>query len=149
MPPDNWFNYIRTTHSPADVLIFDKIFDPEITEEYKGMGKKELEMYEYNTELLKDISIPPHIPVIMLTSIKWDKFTQSKGYHPEDMIVWAQMQAEVLEGLPDAKQIITEQSGHFLQETEPELVINAVKELVDKYRNSQLDSISSAMRNKM
>jgi len=146
MPPDDWFNYIRTTHSHEDLLKFNKIFDPAITDTYKGVGRKELEMYEYNTELLKDIKIPQHIPVRMVTSIKYYNWTEEKGYHPEDMIIWAEMQAEVLKGVPDSKQIITEKSGHFIQGSEPELIVDAIKELVDKYRNSKLDSINSGRK---
>ena len=146
MPPDDWFNYIRTTHSPEDLLMFNKIFDPDLTDTYKGVGKEELKMYEYNTALLEGIKIPHHIPVRMVTSIKYYSWTKEKGYHPEDMIIWAEMQAEVLEGVPDSKQIITEKSGHFIQGSEPELVIDAIKELVDKYRNSKQDSINSGRK---
>lgn len=133
-PPDEWFNYIRTTHSPEDIKKFNGIFDPELTDFYIGIGKEELRMYEYNAGLMKEIKIPAHIPVRMLTSVKYEELQQLRGYHPEDMAVWAKMQAEVLQGLPDAKQIITEKSGHFLQSTEPELVIDAIRELVDIYR---------------
>jgi pimeloyl-ACP methyl ester carboxylesterase len=143
MPPDDWFNYIRTTHSSKDVLMFNKIFDPDLTVTYRGVANKELKMYEYNTELLEGIKIPRHIPVRMLTSIRFDNWTKEKGYHPEDLIIWAEMQAEVLEGVPDAKQIITEKSGHFIQGTEPELIINAIKDLVYKYRNTIQDTINS------
>jgi len=140
MPPDEWFNYIRTTHSPEDVQTFNRIFDPAITVFYEGVAKKELEMYEHNTELLKDIKIPPHISVRMLTSIRFDEFTKRNGYKPDDMAVWAQMQSEELKGVHDATQIITEKSGHYLQKTEPELIVDAVKELVEKYRNMKSDN---------
>ena len=38
---------------------------------------------------------------------------------------------------PETKQIITKKSGHYIHFTEPNLVVNAIKELVEKYKNSK------------
>jgi pimeloyl-ACP methyl ester carboxylesterase len=47
------------------------------------------------------------------------------------MTAWAKIQARIMNNLKDAKQIITDKSGHSIQHTEPELIINAVKELIE------------------
>ncbi len=135
-PPDDWFHYIRSTHTQSEVDKFDAMFVPERSTFYTGVSKEELIMYEPNTEALKGIRIPPQIPVRMLTSVQYGDLQIKLGYRPEDMKVWAEMQAQILEGVADAKQIITETGGHFLHQTEPELVLDAVRELSELYRNS-------------
>lgn len=47
------------------------------------------------------------------------------------MQIWAQMQADFMANSINAKQIITNKSGHSVQLTEPELIIDAIKELVE------------------
>jgi pimeloyl-ACP methyl ester carboxylesterase len=134
--PEGWVEYIRTTHSSEDVLKFDKFWDP-YKSDFKGVEKEELEQWDLNCELIKGIGIPPEIPVRMLTSTKYQQWQQDQGWHPDDMKVWAEMQVSILEGLPDAKQIITDKSGHLMHYDEPELVVFSIEELVNKYRNSK------------
>ena len=57
------------------------------------------------------------------------------GCHPEDMTAWSKMQARLMENAKDAKQIVTEKSGHDIQNTEPELIIEATRELIEIIRN--------------
>jgi len=135
-PPDDWFHYIRSTHTQTEVDMFDAMFVPERSTFYTGVSKEELIMYEPNTETLRGIRIPPHIPVRMLTSVQYGDLQIKLGYRPEDMKVWAEMQAQILEGVADAKQIITETGGLFLHQTEPGLVLDAVRELSEFFRNS-------------
>ena len=44
------------------------------------------------------------------------------------------MQAGLMSNLIDAKQIITEKSGHSIHLNEPEFIVKSVLELVDIYR---------------
>jgi pimeloyl-ACP methyl ester carboxylesterase len=135
-PSEDWFEYIRTTHSSEDLTKFNKVFDPKQTK-FKGVPKLERELYELNCDLIRGIEIPPQIPVRMLTATKFGENSKILGYHPADMNVWAEMQSRLLKGVLDAKQIITDKSGHQLQMTEPELCAKYIIELVEKYRNSK------------
>ncbi|MBK3517181.1 alpha/beta fold hydrolase [Carboxylicivirga marina] len=138
-PHEDWFEYIRTTHAAEDIIKFNKIFDPSLNQT-TGIIKEEWEQYEINCELIKGIEIPSQIPVRMITAIKYGRNQESVGYHRDDMKVWADMQASIIENVQDAEQIITTKSGHSIHLTEPELVVNAIKELVLIYRKGEVNN---------
>ena len=50
------------------------------------------------------------------------------------MQVWTQMQANFISNSINAKQIVTDKSGHSVQISEPELIIESIKELVELNR---------------
>jgi len=82
--------------------------------------------FEHNCELAKKIEIPRHIPTRIITATQYGKDQRNLGYRPEDMEGWAEMQARTMNGVKDSKQFITTKSGHSIQLSEPELVIDAV-----------------------
>jgi pimeloyl-ACP methyl ester carboxylesterase len=129
---EDWLEYIRTTHSDEEVKMFNKVIDPH---QYTGVLKDEWQQFEYNCELIRGIEIPQHIPTRIITATQYGHDQQMLGYHPEDMTEWANMQARMMKNVKDAQQIITDRSGHSIQLTEPELIINAVKELIEIHRN--------------
>lgn len=130
---EDWFEYIRTTHSNEEVEMFNKAIDPN---QSTGVTKEEWEQFEYNCELIKEIEIPQHIPIRIITATQYGKDQQALGYHPEDMKVWAKMQASYMNNTKNAKQIITDKSGHSIHLTEPELIINSIEEIIVINRNN-------------
>jgi len=48
--------------------------------------------------------------------------------------IWQQVQSELAGLSSDAKQIIAEQSGHHIQLDQPDLVVDAIREMVDAYQ---------------
>jgi pimeloyl-ACP methyl ester carboxylesterase len=81
--------------------------------------------------------VPPGIPVILITGMRLDKLPDAaNGNQIEDMKVtkqaWLKFQSAWLEKLPNGKHIITEKSGHMVPFEEPDLVIQAIREVVDK-----------------
>ncbi|MEJ2658307.1 MAG: hypothetical protein P8012_14120, partial [Desulfobacterales bacterium] len=130
--PEGWLEYFRTTHSDKEVKMFNKVTDPG---QYTGILKDEWGQFEHNCELIKGIEIPQNIPTRIITATQYGRDQQNLGYHPEDMQVWAKMQAGMMKNVKDARQIITDKSGHSIQFSEPGLIINAVKELVEINRN--------------
>ena len=129
---EDWFEYIRTTHSNEEVEMFNKAIDPN---QSTGVTKEEWEQFEYNCELIKGLEIPLHIPIRIITATQYGRDQQVLGYHPEDMKVWAEMQAGIMHNVKDAKQIITDKSGHSIHLTEPELIINSIEEIIVINRN--------------
>ena len=129
---EDWFEYIRTTHTEEEVEMFNKVIDPD---QYTGILRDEWEQFEHNCELMRGIEIPQHIPTRIITAVQYGEDQQNLGYHPEDMAAWADMQARMMNNLIDAEQIITDKSGHSVQLSEPELIIDAVKELIEIYRS--------------
>jgi pimeloyl-ACP methyl ester carboxylesterase len=53
--------------------------------------------------------------------------------------VWFPLQRDLATKSTKGKLIIAQESGHRIQDTEPELIVNAIKELVDEYRSAFTD----------
>ena len=54
--------------------------------------------------------------------------------------VWFPLQRDLATKSTKGKLVIAYESGHRIQDTEPELIVNAIKELVDQYRSAFTDS---------
>lgn len=128
--PDGWIDYLKSTHSKEEIEKLNKVINPELNNS-KGVIKEEWQEFQYNCDLIKGIQLPKDIPIRVITAIQYGKDQKALGYHPEDMQIWAQMQAKFMANSTNAKQIITDKSGHSVQLTEPELIIDAIKELVE------------------
>jgi pimeloyl-ACP methyl ester carboxylesterase len=63
------------------------------------------------------------------------RLTPPRGVTPEQADqVWMSLQAELTRLVPDGRQIVAEKSGHFIMLDEPELVIDATREVVERAR---------------
>lgn len=71
----------------------------------------------------------PEVPVVILTAA-----------HPGDpepaRALWAELQAEMARAFPNARRVAAERSDHYIQFDEPELVIQAIRDLVEAARVS-------------
>ncbi len=60
------------------------------------------------------------------------------GLSPEELdVVWYQLQHQLAELVPGARQIIATNSGHYIQLDRPQLVIDATRAVVDAVRNGE------------
>jgi pimeloyl-ACP methyl ester carboxylesterase len=71
----------------------------------------------------------PDVPVILLTGMGTDSFRT-----PELLAVWLKLHNEWLKTMPHGKHVFAQNSEHFIQTSEPELVIKAIREVVDNVR---------------
>lgn len=131
--PDDWFNYLMSTHSKEEMEALNQVIDPELNNS-EGVIKDEWQEFQNNCDLVNGVQISKNIPIRVITAIKYGDDQKALGYHPEDMQVWAQMQADFISNSINAKQIITDKSGHSVQISEPELIIESIKELVELNR---------------
>lgn len=75
------------------------------------------------------------IPLIVLSRGHWDVVPLlSEAENQQSWEVWQEVQSELAALSVDAKQIIAEKSGHYIQLDQPDLVINAIHEMVDSLR---------------
>jgi pimeloyl-ACP methyl ester carboxylesterase len=72
-------------------------------------------------------SQPPTAPVIVITSGQTDA---SQAFRA----LWAELQAKMVKTFPHAKQVLADQSGHYVQYDQPELIVQAIRELTDGAR---------------
>ena len=52
--------------------------------------------------------------------------------------MWPEFQQELAAQLPNSTHIIAEKSGHFIQKDQPQLVIDAIREMVNGVRDTTL-----------
>ena len=74
------------------------------------------------------------LPLIVLTHGRpWD---WPPGY-PADALeaVWLPLQEKLVALVPDGRLVVAEQSGHFISGDQPELVIEAIRQVVEAVRN--------------
>src|SRR5918998_5502934 len=48
-----------------------------------------------------------------------------------------ELQADLVGLMPDSRQVIAEQSGHYVHQSEPGLVVEAIRDVVDAVRNPE------------
>ncbi len=69
--------------------------------------------------------VPAGIPVILLTAMNSDMPAEVKK-------VWQEKHQEWINKVPGGKHIIAEKSGHFIQGQEPQLVVDAIRQVIDQ-----------------
>ena len=72
---------------------------------------------------------PTAAPVIVLTSALGDG-------GPTVRALWTDLQARMAASFPNSRQVIAEDSGHYIQFDRPDLVVGAIREVVTSWRQS-------------
>ena len=88
------------------------------------------EFAEVNTsyQQARAAKVPAGVPVILLTAMKDD--TMPAGVRK----VWAEKHEEWIAKVPGGKHIVVENSGHFIQAEQPQVVIDQIKQAIDQAR---------------
>jgi pimeloyl-ACP methyl ester carboxylesterase len=75
--------------------------------------------------------VPAGIPVILLTAVKDETMPEAVRK------VWAEKHVEWISKVPGGKHVVAEKSGHFIQAEQPQLVIDAIKQVFDQARSAK------------
>ena len=78
---------------------------------------------------------PPAVGDLPLTVLTRGKEVQQGGILQEREKVWQEMQKELAALSSQGKQIIASESGHSIHLDQPELIFNAVQEMLVKIRS--------------
>lgn len=93
----------------------------------------EVEVYADNIRLLTEARDLGDIPIVVMTAT--DK---AKQYEPEEKArrvgIWLDLQKDLLSMSTVSRHIITDQSSHYIQVSEPELVISEIEALIGRVR---------------
>jgi len=73
----------------------------------------------------QDADLPPELRAKLPPDFPWDAIET----------VWQELQAELAALVPGARQVIATESGHYIQVEQPELVIEAVRQVVEAVRD--------------
>ncbi|GAE25519.1 hypothetical protein JCM9140_1519 [Halalkalibacter wakoensis JCM 9140] len=74
---------------------------------------------------LQDSKRKLHVPLIVLSAGK------KAHYSKESQLLWNKMQKEISDLSTNSQFIIAKKSAHYIQDDEPEVVVSAVKSLID------------------
>lgn len=116
-PSHEDFEMITQIAEDAGVDFFMENGSPETANEYAQIIE--------NFEILGNLATLPDVPTIVLTSIK-DRLEQA-----ENAQRWVEGHATLGEGISNFTHVITENSGHYIQVEEPQLVIDAINTLLN------------------
>jgi pimeloyl-ACP methyl ester carboxylesterase len=105
-----------------------KQLEDEQTKASAGI-RDELAAAETSQKQAQTAAVLPDVPVILLTAMRTDNFRT-----PELSEVWLNLHKEWLKKIPHSKHVLAQNSSHFIQDQEPELVINAIREIVEAAR---------------
>ncbi|HVQ35002.1 MAG TPA: alpha/beta hydrolase [Candidatus Bathyarchaeia archaeon] len=87
--------------------------------------RDEIEAIPQSVSELKRAGPQPRIPVAILTAVH---HTDS----PKFRKAWAELQDRLAAGYPGARRIAADKSGHYIPFDQPELVVEAIREMVTK-----------------
>lgn len=82
----------------------------------------------------RDVAGFGSMPLVVLSRGYWDAMPISESENQYAWQAWQEMQRELLKLSSDSKQVVAEQSEHFIQLQEPDLVIEAIREIVKSVR---------------
>ena len=80
-----------------------------------------------------------NIPVVVITGASPTRNDTTPSEFREDMArIWTELQTDLLTLSTDSQQILAMESGHYVQVDQPEIVIAAIRELVERTENVAL-----------
>ncbi|KGR77980.1 alpha/beta fold hydrolase [Ureibacillus manganicus] len=108
-------------------------FLPTMPQEFQQAYNKQF-IYEGNYDefmkslkQLKNTRRMLNVPLIVLSAGK------KAHYSKESQALWHEMQREILEISSNGEFIIAENSAHYIQNDEPEVIVSAIKRLIENY----------------
>lgn len=107
-------------------------FLPTMSQEFQQAYNKQF-VYEGNyfefmesLKQLKESKRKLNIPLIVLSAGK------KAHYSKDSQELWNEMQGAILDISCDGELVIAENSAHYIQNDEPEVIVNAIKKLIEK-----------------
>jgi pimeloyl-ACP methyl ester carboxylesterase len=133
-PHEDWPRYIRATW-PAEVSeeYFKRLWSKE-NAKVTGVLLEETLAYETNCDMIRGVRSPPDVPALMFTGNNWPHFRKDAPGVEEDRRNWVAMQASMIEGVKDKKQIIDWDVGHWMFNDKPESVTSEISAFIIKVR---------------
>ena len=130
---EGFMDTIRNTRSADQRRRTKDMVDLGIINKPKA-SRKELEMLQKDEELMRSTQLPLQIPITMLTSGRFSDEERKAGATAEDIKKWVRFHERLKLQAPQLKHIVTEKSGTFIHQEEPELVITEIKNMLDVLR---------------
>lgn len=98
----------------------------------KSGERNEAMMYHQQMAAMRDVKYPTNIPITIIGS-----FQVGHGATEEDRQIKKELFSQWLNQAPQIKFVATTKSGHYIQDSEPELLMDEVKLMIEKLRTEQ------------
>jgi pimeloyl-ACP methyl ester carboxylesterase len=126
--PNEVCGLVLVDSTPED---YKERFLPTMSQDFQQAYNKQF-VYEGNYDefmeslkQLKETRLKLNIPLIVLSAGK------KAHYSKDSQELWNEMQREILEISSDGELVIAENSAHYIQNDEPEVVVRAIKKLIN------------------
>jgi D-alanyl-D-alanine carboxypeptidase len=144
------------SHEEQDVRL-EALVSPELWEAYQDMMANVLniEKIDFAASFVEvrdarvDASLRS-IPLVVMSAGAAEDPSMIPTFFPPEWPVEAmpqlhrELQADLAELVPDARQVIALRSGHYVHQAEPELVVEAIRDVVDAVRDPEMWDTSAA-----
>jgi pimeloyl-ACP methyl ester carboxylesterase len=117
--PDGIIEWLKTNR-PEDWKKLEEALSKATQNVSAEIGSLETTMQQARATSL------PDVPITLITGARSDPPYKTG----EILQAWMTLQKEWLKQVPSARYIVTEKSGHFIQNQEPELVADAIRQMV-------------------
>lgn len=126
--PDEVCGLVLVDSTPEE---YRERFLPSMPEDFQEAYHKQFvregnyDEFMESLEQLRDTRRLLDVPLIVLSAGK------KAHYSAESQALWNDMQRELLEISSQGEMVIAENSAHYIQRDEPEVIVNAVRKLID------------------
>jgi pimeloyl-ACP methyl ester carboxylesterase len=120
VPPAEWRATVRGLRVPAPAII-----DPEQIDIETSLAQ--------TREALSTTPLAP-MPMFVLTHGRPDASGDPRLVNADERL-WQKLQAEIAALVPESKHVIAERSGHDIHHDQPELVVAAIRDVVEAARD--------------
>ena len=123
--PEDFFERLKAIQSPEEQKRFEEKKQDYVAKASEGR-RDEWASLDVDLKQARAAAPLPNVPVILLTGMadELDKTPAAKQ-------LWLSLHNEWLRTIPNAKHIITNKSGHYIQIDEPELVTDAIRQIIN------------------
>jgi pimeloyl-ACP methyl ester carboxylesterase len=123
--PEDFFERLEAIQSPEQQKKFEEQKQDYAAKASAGR-RDEWASLDVDLKQARAAAALPNVPVILLTGM-----ADEPNKTPEAKQLWLQLQIDWLKQLPNASHIVSDKSGHYIQIDEPELVVDAIRRVVN------------------
>lgn len=135
--PEDFFEQLKVIQSPEEQKKFEEKMQDYAATASEGR-RDEWTSLDVDLQQARAALPLPNVPIILLTGMG-----NEPDKSPEAKRLWLRLHNEWVKQLPNAKHIITDKSGHYIQVDEPGLVIDAIRQMIGSVKASHTASNKS------
>ncbi|MDQ3818262.1 MAG: alpha/beta hydrolase [Acidobacteriota bacterium] len=122
--PEDFFQRLKAIQSPEERKKFEEKEQDYVAKASAGR-RDEWASLDVDLEQARATAPLPNVPVILLTGM-----ADEPDKTPAAKQLWLTLHNEWLRTIPNARHIVTNKSGHYIQADEPDLVTDAIRQVI-------------------